>query len=222
MFWPWLYVALSPWIPEVFAIFLQKKSFTFFSFPFKQFFLLFFCSLPYFSFSLVSNISLSLKYFSNSCNNLWNWVGKISISYIAFEIILVILSYLPWPSSLVASWFSCFTVFILKYSAREKIRLVSHKANPACKTTLISNAAIETPPIINFNFIRSLSIMLVIVLNLYWLYLAAFYKIQFHQANIPQFQLIFLRHACGSCGAIVFRSGYILLVLLPHIFIVRT
>ena len=57
---------------------------------------------------------LSLRYFSTTCNTLWNSVGEISPSCVACEMILAMLSNLLWARSLMELCFSCFTVKVLK------------------------------------------------------------------------------------------------------------
>ena len=73
---------------------------------------------------------------------------------------------------------------------RERSRLVPLKAMPTGRPTPLANAAIEIPPVITVDIIRPVSMMLVIVLNrfIFW---QSVHELQFHQANMPQFQLIF-------------------------------
>ena len=81
-------------------------------------------------------------------------------------------------------------------AAREKRRLVPLKAIATGRPTLLANVAIKTPPVITLD---------VIIGSPFW---QAVQELQFHQANMPQFQIIFLnRYVCGSCGAVGFRSG---------------
>ena len=107
-------MALTPWLPEVFAIF-RKKNFSPFFLPCLSIFsrysfvISFTLALAWF---LIS--AFSLRYSSISRSTLWNSVGEISLSCIACEMILAILSNLAWTSSLIASCFSCFTVKLLK------------------------------------------------------------------------------------------------------------
>ena len=68
------------------------------------------------------------------------------------------------------SCFSCFTVKVLKdlrvmTVARERNRLVPLKAMPMGRSTPLANSAIEILPVINFDVIRPVSTMPVIVLN---------------------------------------------------------
>ena len=97
-------------------------------------------------------------------------MDEISPSCITCEMILAMLSYLLWASSLMASYFSCFTVKVLKdfcvmTVARERSRLVSLLAMPTGRPTPLANAAIEIPPGITVYVIRPMSTMPVIVLN---------------------------------------------------------
>ena len=94
----------------------------------------------------------------------------MSPSYIACEMILVMLSNLLWASSLIASCFSCFKVKILKdlrvmAVVRERSRLVPFKALPTDNPTPLVNAAIDIPPVITVDVIRPKSTIPVIVLN---------------------------------------------------------
>ena len=71
-------------------------------------------------------------------------MDEISPSCVACKIILDIMSNLLWASSLMASFFSCFTVKVLKdfrvmAVARERIRLVSLRVMPAGSPTPLAN-----------------------------------------------------------------------------------
>ena len=101
----------------------------------------------------------------------------MSPSYIACEMILVMLSNLLWASSLITSYFSCFTVNILKdfrvmAVSRERSRLVQLKAIPTDNPTTLTNAAIEIPPVITVDVIRPVSTIPVIVLSRFIFFLA--------------------------------------------------
>ena len=94
----------------------------------------------------------------------------MSPSYIACKMILVMLSNLFRASSLITSCFSCFTVKILKdfrvmAVARERNRLVQLKEISTGNPTPLANAAIEIPPVITVDVIRSVSTIPVIVLS---------------------------------------------------------
>ena len=65
---------------------------------------------------------LSLQYFSTSCNTFWNSVGEMSSSWITCEMILVMLSNLLWANSLLASFFPCFTVWLLEIFVWELLK----------------------------------------------------------------------------------------------------
>ena len=77
--------------------------------------------------------------------------------------------------------------------ARETSRLVPLKAMPTGTPTPLANAAIGIPPVITVDVIRPVSTMPVIVLNRFIFFLHSIHKPQFHPANMPQFQLIFLK-----------------------------
>ena len=143
---------------------------TFFSSLFNQFFPLFFRDLFYLGVGLLTNISLSLRYFSTSCNTLSNSGGEISPFYIVCEMIMALLSNLLWASSLMESCFSRFMVKVLKYFhvmtvTRERSRLVPLKTIPKGRSTPLANAVIEIPLVITVDVIRPLFTMALIVLN---------------------------------------------------------
>ena len=103
------------------------------------------------------------------------------------------------------SCFSCFTVKVLKdlrvmTVARERSRLVPLKAMPTGRSTPLPNSAIEIPPVINFDVIRPVSTMPVIVLN----HFIFFWQSVDEFVNASQF---FKRYVCGSCDAVGFKSG---------------
>ena len=61
---------------------------------------------------------------------------------------------------------------------------------PAGRLTPLANAAIEIPPVITVDVISPVSTMPAIVLNrfIFW---KSIHELQFHSANMAQFQLIF-------------------------------
>ena len=61
---------------------------------------------------------------------------------------------------------------------------------PTDRVAPLANTAIENPPVIIVDVIRTVSITLVIVLNCF-IFLATFNELQSHQAKMPKFQLIF-------------------------------
>ena len=144
-------MALTPWVPEEFAIFRKKSSLPSFlpcsSISSRCSFVISFTLA--FAWFLIS--ALSLRYFSTSYSTLWNSVGEISPSCTACEILLVMQSNFLWTSSLIASCFSCFTVTILKdfrvtVVARERSRLAPLRVIPT--PTPLANAVINIPPVI--------------------------------------------------------------------------
>ena len=82
--------------------------------------------------------------------------------------------------------------------ARERSRLVSLKAMPTGRPRPLANAAIETPPVITIDVIRSVSTMLVIVLNRF-----IFFGNPFTEFN-------FIKQICLS-----FVSNMFLILVLP-------
>ena len=75
-----------------------------------------------------------------------------------------------WASSLMASYFSCVTVKILKdfrvmAVARERSRLVPLKAIPTGNPTPLANAAMLIPPVMTVDVIKLVSTIPVIVLK---------------------------------------------------------
>lgn len=73
-------------------------------------------------------------------------------------------------------------------------------ATPTTRLTSLVNTTIIV------DVIRPVSIMLVIVLN-HSIFLPAFHKLEFHQENIPKFQLITSSNVCRSCGAVDLDLG---------------
>ena len=94
--------------------------------------------------------ALSLRYFSTSCNTLWNSISEISLSYIACEIISAILSSLLWARSLLA-YVNVLKDFCVISVAREKIRLLPFNAIPTSRSTPPINEAIETHSVITLD-----------------------------------------------------------------------
>ena len=164
---------------------------------------------------LVSSVSLEPTIFFICCSTLWNSVGEISPSCNSCEIILVMLSNLLWGSSLIAWCFPCFTVNILKYFcvmavAREISRLVPLKAIPTGNRTPLANAAILIPPVITVDVVRPVSTIPMIVLNRF-VFLTICSRTSISLRKYASISLnLFSRYDCGSCGAVGFKSGYIL------------
>ena len=205
-------MALTPWVPEVFAIFHKKSSLPSFLpcssiFSRCSFVISFTLALAWFLISV-----LSLRYFSTSCSTLWNSAGEISLSYIACEMMLVMLSNLFWASSLMASCFSCFTVKIVKdfcvmAVTREKSRLVPLKAIPTGNPTPLADAAMLIPPVITVDVIRPTSTIPVTVLNRF-IFLAFCSQTSISLRKHTSFSdNLFNRCGCGSYGAERFKPG---------------
>ena len=157
-------------VPEVFAIFC-KKSFIPSFLPCSSnfcgcFFLI--CLAMASAWFIIS--AFNLRYFSTSWSTLSNSVGEISPSCIACEMILDMLSNLLWARNLMESCFSRLTLrgledFRMAVVITERNRLAPPKAIPAGNPTPFANAAIDIPPVIAVNVIRSVSTMLAIVMN---------------------------------------------------------
>ena len=120
--------------------------------------------------------------------------------------------------------FSCFRVKILKdfcvmAVARERKRLVPLNAMPTGNPTPLANAAIESPSVITVDVIRPVSTITVIILNRFnFLAIPSRTPILLRKyASISAH--LFNRYACGSCGAVGFKSGEIS-VSLSYILIV--
>ena len=102
------------------------------------------------------------------------------------------------------SCFSCFTVEVLKdfrvmTVARERSRLVPLKAMPTGRPTPLANAAIEIPPVITVDVIKSVSTMPVIVLNRF-IFLAIRSGTSISSSKYASISVNFLNHyVCGSC-----------------------
>ena len=108
-----------------------------------SFFIFFLLAMPWL---LIS--ALSLRHFSFSCNILWNSVGGIWPSCIVCEMILAMLSNLPWESSLMEWCFSWATIETLRYfrvagAIKEKGRLTLPRAILTGSPTPLANAAMD-------------------------------------------------------------------------------
>ena len=164
-------MALTPWLPEVFAIF-RKKIYSPSFLPCSS---IFFprCSVKIFfslamAWLLIS--ALSLGYFSFFCNILWISVGEISLSCITCEMVSAMLSNLPWASSLMVSCFSQGTIEALRYFRvarviRENSRLASPEENSTCSPAPLASAAMDIPQLGTADVIRLVSAMLNIVMD---------------------------------------------------------
>lgn len=116
-------------------------------------------------------------------------------SYTGCEMISAILSNLLWAKSLIAPCFYCFIVNVLKdfleiAVAREKVSLIPLNTMSSGRSTPLTNAAMETHLVTTVDIIRPVSMMI----EMYWIvlsFLPAGYKLQLHQANLPQILLIF-------------------------------
>ena len=102
-------------------------------------------------------------------------MGEISPSCIAREMILAMLSNLPWASSLMESCFSQAFIEALRYFhvagvITEKSRLVPPKAIPTGSATPLASAAMDIPPVSTVDVIRLVSAMLNIVMDrfIFW------------------------------------------------------
>ena len=144
-------MALAPWVPEEFAIFRKKISLPSFL-PCSSISSL--CSfLICFTLVLVRFLifTLSLRYFSLSCNTLWNSVRDMSLSYIACEMISAMLSNLLWASRIMASCFPCFTIlplenFRVANVKRKRTTPSPPKAALTGRPAPLANTGIENPP----------------------------------------------------------------------------
>ena len=125
------------------------------------------------------------------------------------------LSNLFRASSLIRSYFSCFTVKILKdfrvmAVARERNRLVQLKEISTGNPTPLTNAAIEIPPVITVDVIRSVSTIPVIVLSrfiFFFFFLAICSRTSISLRKYVSISPnLFNRYVCGSCGAVGFKS----------------
>ena len=118
--------------------------------------------------SLIS--AFSLRHFFSSYNILWNSVGEISPSSITCEMILTMLSNLPWTSSLMELRFSRATIEAVRYFCvvgviREKSRLTLPKAVPTGSPTSFASAAMDILAVSTVDIIRLVSVMLNIVMS---------------------------------------------------------
>ena len=126
--------------------------------------------------------------------------------------ILGMLSNLLWTSSLIASCCFCFTVRILKdflvmTVARERSSPALSKTAPTGRPTQVANAAVDIPPVITANVIRSVSTIPVIVLNRF-IFLAVCSRTSISlKKYASSLDGLFNQYDCGSCGVVGFKSG---------------
>ena len=126
--------------------------------------------------------------------------------------ILAMLSNLLWASNLMESCFFCFTVKILKdfcvmAVARERSRLVPLKAIQTGNPRALANAAIDIPPVITVDVIRSVSTIPVIVLNRF-IFLAISSRTSISLRRYASIlDNLLKRYYCGSCDAVGFKPG---------------
>ena len=205
-------MALAPWVPEEFAICRKKISLPSFlpcsSISSR-------CSFSIcFTLALVRFLisALSLRYFSLSCNTLWNSVGEMSPSYIASEMISAILSNLLWASSIMASYFPCFTVWPLENFRvatvkRERATPSPPKAAPTGRPAPLANAGIEAPPAITAEIIKPASTIPMIVFNLFFFFVSRLRTSISARKKASISVNFFIQYAWGSCGAEGFKSG---------------
>ena len=171
-------MASAPWIPEVFAIWRKKISLPSFlpcssnssRCSFSIYFTLFYLRF------LIS--ALSLRYFSLSCNTLWNSLGEMSPSCIACEMISAMLSNLLWASSIMTSCFPCFTVWLLENFLvatvkRESTTPSPPKAAPMGRPAPLANRGIEALPTITVEVIKPVSTIPMIVFNRFFFFASA-------------------------------------------------
>ena len=106
--------------------------------------------------------------------------------------------------------FSCFTVKVLKdfrviTVARERSRLVPHKAAPTGRPIPLANAAIEIPPVITVDVIRPVSTIPVVVLNRF-IFLAIRSRTSISSRKNASISVNFFnQYVRGSCGAEGFK-----------------
>ena len=163
--------------------------------------------------------ALSLRYFSFSCNTLWNSVGEISPSCIAYKMILAMLSNLPWESSLMESYFSRATIEAIRYFRvagviGEKSGRTLLKTIQTGSPTPFASAAMDIHPVRTVDVIRPVSLMLNIVIDCL-IFLAFFSHFSISsKKNASILDNLFNRYVCGSaCGAVGFKSGLIFVSL---------
>ena len=100
--------------------------------------------------------------------------------------------------------FSCFTVKVLKdfrviTVARERSRLVPHKAAPTGRPIPLANAAIEIPPVITVDVIRPVSTIPI--------FLAIRSRTSISSRKNASISVNFFnQYVRGSCGAEEFKS----------------
>ena len=90
-----------------YLLFLQSILIAFFFSLFKQFFLLFFCNLSYFTFFCAGIYSFSLQHCFIFCSILWNSTCEMFSSWIACDMASLMLSDFACDEDLIELCFSC-------------------------------------------------------------------------------------------------------------------
>ena len=123
---------------------------------------------------------------------------------LACEMISAMLSNLFWASSIMASCFPYFTVWLLenfRVATVRKERTTPNppKAVPTGRPALVANAEIEAPPAITAEVIKPVSTIPMIVFNHFF----------FFASRLPASMSVnfFNQYASDSCGAEGFKSG---------------
>ena len=139
-------------------------------------------------------------------------MGETYPSCTACEIIMAMLSNLPWAGSLMKSCFSQTTIEDLRYFRvagiiTEKSRLALSKAIPSGSPTPLASAAMDVPPVSTVDVIRSVSAMLNIIMDCLILLAFCSHFLISLRKNASISDNLFNRYVCDYCGAVGFKSG---------------
>ena len=121
------------------------------------------------------------------------------------------LSNLVWASSIIASFFPCFTDWILENFRvvtvkRERTTPSPPKVARTGRPAPLANAGIKAPLAINAEVIKLVSTMPMIVVNRG--FFASLLRVSISsRKNASVLDNLFNLYDCGSCGAVGFKSG---------------
>ena len=150
-------MALTPWIPEVFAVFCKAFSLPSFFLCSSNFSCCFFYNLSYFTLFCAGIYSFSLQHCFIFCSILWNSTCEMFSSWIACDMASLMLSDFACDEDLIELSFSCLQqenwVFWLGRWKPTLFRgcsmLMPDKTIHMDKTQPLVNAGIETLPVIS-------------------------------------------------------------------------
>ena len=130
----------------------------------------------------------------------------MSLSCIACEMISAMLFDLLWASSIMASCFPCFTVWLLENFRlatvkRKRTTPSTPKEAPTGRPTPLANAGMEASPAITSEVIKPVSTISMIVFNRLFFFAYRLRASILSRKNASISVNFFNRYVCGSCDA---------------------